>query len=406
MKRGTGKVKVLVGVILLVVVASALLHVWNPSETGPLEELEPSVDDESPNGEEAYPETVSLETAWSRDFGSPFDDPVELGDRDLYVAPRGRSVHRLDGSTGEDVWSREFDGRVWGSSLKQDDGDLFVGVEGEGLYCLDAESGEELWRVPVHGEAKFEPLVTGDSVYVVTTFVGHLIEGPILNESTVYKLRRSGGDVAWEAETDNYLLRKPVLDEEHVYVGGSYMGEDAPEEGGLTRIYALDEGSGDEAWRYESPDGLIKDMHLNGGTLAFLGYTDYIHGLDTDTGEKVWEFYTGNWVPGFIGEGRHIYFGAGHGFVYSLDVQTGEPRWEFDINGTFNAPIGSPWIDGDHIVYNTKFEEIHVLDKETGEASWIAEAPIKSRTTVKRQDETFYYPGREGTLLAFEYTGS
>lgn len=394
----------LIAGLLVVLLAFALLH-----GSAPVKDGEITGDHQSPRPESGvnstYPEAVSLTTTWSREYNSTFDAPVELGTDAVYVAPRGRVVYRLNDSTGADVWTRTFDGRVWGASMTYDGGELFVGVESEGMYCLDAGTGEELWSIPVHGEPKFEPLVTPDAVYVVTAFAGHLIEGPVLNESTIYKIRRSDGEVVWEVETTNYLLRTPEMDGERVYVGGSYMGEDAPEEGGLTRIYALDATSGDEAWRYESRDGLVKDMYLSGDTLAFLGYTDYIHGLDADTGEKVWEFYTGNWAPGFTGAGERIYVGTGHGFVYSLDVETGEKIWEYNINGTFNAPVGAPWIDGDRVVYNTLFGEVHVLDRETGEEKWISESTVKSRTVVKSRKDLIYYPGRNGELLAFEYDG-
>jgi outer membrane protein assembly factor BamB len=104
----------------------------------------------------------------------------------------------------------------------------------------------------------------------------------------------------WSWETAVYSLTTPASNGSQLFVGGSFLQPETDvEEGGLLRLHAFNQVTGELQWQTERPDGFIKSLAADADTLFLLAYTDRVYGLDSRSGELRWEYPTENWSPGF-----------------------------------------------------------------------------------------------------------
>lgn len=123
-----------------------------------------------------------------------------------------------------------------------------------------------------------------------------------------------------------------------------------------------------------------------------LGDREVVECLDADTAEKIWSFdYPTEYVDDFgfdngprsvptIADGRVFTFGAG-GMLHGLDLESGKKLWSVDTHGRFGVRKGyfgaacAPAVEGNLVLVNlggTKNAGIGAFDKETGRLVWSA----------------------------------
>lgn len=352
--------------------------------------------------EPGQPRLPLAKPRWTFDAGGAVDSPPVTDGRLVFVGSEADNLHALDAAGGRQLWNHSPRGHLWTSSLALGEGRLYVGSEGGELTALDPDTGRVVWRRTLAGEMQYAPLVHGDTLYATTTFVGARMTSDPRGRGRVYALRAADGKVVWERETDSYLLRSPVRDGDTLYVGGPFLDPRPVDEGGHLRLYALDPHTGKVRWTHESEDGLLKNLHAHGKRLAFLAYTDLVHGLDAGSGEPVWSYNTENWVHGFAAAGDRVYFGSANGFVHALDVASGRMIWKYECFGVFNYIVGAPVLRDGVLYFHTTFREVHALDAGTGRPLWRARDGVEARGPVATDGRRLYLGSVDGKLYAFD----
>ncbi len=153
-------------------------------------------------------------------------------------------------------------------------------------------------------------------------------------------------------------------------------------EGGHTRIYALDPATGSPLWNYESEDGFPKRLYTTEQTLVFVGYQDFMNGVDIRTSELRWRYDTGNWTPSFLGAGDVVYFSSANTLVFALDANTGESIWQFNIpEGTFNYLLDAPILLDGNLYFLTQQGDFFALDASNGQLLWQAATEVSAART-------------------------
>ncbi len=154
----------------------------------------------------------------------------------------------------------------------------------------------------------------------------------------------------------------PGLSGDLVYIGG-YNG----------KVYAFVSGSMATRWVYPREDNLEP---IVGGLLAaqgmvFFGDSDgKIYALDAATGDKLWEFLTGDkvWSTPAV-EGGTLYIGSFDKKLYAIDTETGKEKWErpFETQG---AIVATPLVYNGMVYIGSFDRHLYAVDATTGKQIW------------------------------------
>lgn len=228
----------------------------------------------------------------------------------------------------------------------------------------DLSGLEKLWRIDL-GKGYSGPLVVGDQVYVT--------ESVDRNTEAVRALARDSGEQRWTvswpgngkvpffaARNGDWIRATPLHDGEAVYVGGM---EEV--------LVKLDAASGEEIWRVDFPDrfgtkipdfGFVSSPLLDGESL-FVQAANSIVKLDKRTGQTLWRqldssadiYSSGAFSSPVLAQlaGRRQLLVQTREVLYGLDTDTGDVLWEQPVPSFRGMNILTPVVQGDHILTST-----------------------------------------------------
>jgi outer membrane protein assembly factor BamB len=146
----------------------------------------------------------------------------------------------------------------------------------------------------------------------------------------------------------------------------------------------------------------VEDEHLT----FITSFDGRLYALETETGEEVWRFTTPDYINADtepLVDGSTVYFGSRNGALYALDKKTGETRWNFQTtpidSSRYNPsqPIihfGRLAIDEKSIYVNSATDNaLYALNKTDGSIRWklshygfVYQKPIITDDTVSIQN--------------------
>lgn len=345
--------------------------------------------------------------AWTYAAGGAIHQPpLVLGDQ-IIVAPAGGPLLALEAHSGRLRWQYAPPAGLWERAIAGDGVRVFVGLKGGEMAALNAANGQVLWQRALGIESQTPPLVYGDILYVATTFVGPELAANVAGRAQLFALHAHTGQSIWAFETENYILQTPAREGERVYVGGNFSDPRPIDEGGHVRIYALDATTAAVRWIYEAEDGFPKRLHAAGKTLVFVGYQDFLNGIDAEGGTLRWRRDTGNWTPTFLGAGSAIFSSSANTNVARLEAESGAVVWRFNIpGGSFNYLLGAPALQEEDLIFLTQQGDIHALDAATGEPRWhLATGVVAARTGLSLGQGWLYFGDAEGKVYGYTSVG-
>jgi len=308
-------------------------------------------------------------------------EPIAVGGHVYLLGPGGLRV--FDAADGNELWRNS---EVDTTPLVRD-GTLYAGVN-DRLVALDAETGDPKWE---------RTLAERGSVRAPSTYAGEWLYVPA--GETVYRLDAETGEAEWSRRLFGPLLESPA-----VYSG--YYVAVASEAGKLFLLTRDGIGAGewDLPSRPRAPptadtDGVYCncfDGHVYGVVLenappgsidwkAKVGWaegglaikkhlyttgTDGLTAIDPDTGERQWQYDTGDWRHTAPALGRDTLFVGGDA-LYALDPTpqssplSDGPAVRFER--TFHGRVGpGPTLDDGvlYVVAQTGESSYHLLAME------------------------------------------
>ena len=347
--------------------------------------------------------SASLTLAWTYDTGKPINQPpLRVGDV-LIAVGAGRPLVALEAETGVLRWQFDPPAGVWERAYASDGRLVFVGVGGGRLVALDAQTGQARWAQELGIDVQLPALVDGEVLYVPTTFVGPGLDNDPQGRAKLFALAISDGHELWSFETGNYVLQTPFRYGDVLYVAGVYHDPASDiDEGGHTRLYALSAADSTLRWTYESEDGFAKSLYATDTTVAFVGYQDFINGVDAASGKLRWRRDASNWVPALSGVGDVIYYGAATTEVYAVNANTGQLVWQYNIpEGTFNYALGAPIRVQDDLYFLTQRGDIVALNALDGTLRWKLATGIGSRVQMTVSGGWLFIGDEDGTVYAY-----
>ncbi len=344
----------------------------------------------------------ALKLAWTAETGGSINlAPVVAGGRVL-VIPKGGPLVALDKASGKVQWKYAPREGLWHRSLGSDGQRVYACLEGGELAALNITDGKLLWKIDLGIDCQRQPRVVGKTLLVATTFVGSGLPSNIFTGAKLYSINAADGRVNWSFTSDNYLLQTPFQKGNTIYLGGNFRDEFRIDEGGHNRIYALDSKTGQPKWQYESQLGIPKALYATKDRLAYVGYQDYLVGIDTATGKQVWKRDTGNWVPSLSGKGNVVYYGSANTMVYAWNMTDGKTVWNFNIPGkSFNYLMGTPVFEGERLYFLSQRGAVYALNREDGKEIFSQQTEVSSRTGLSVSDRMVYMGDMKGRVYAY-----
>lgn len=346
----------------------------------------------------------ALKLTWTAKTGKPINlAPVVIGQRVL-VIPHDGPLLAFDKTSGAKKWTYDPPEQIWHRSLGTDGERAFVCHRNGDIVGLSAVDGEFLWKQSLGINCQRPPHISGGVLYVATTFVGAGLPGDILTGAKLFALNPKDGAIIWQFKSENYLLQTPYRHGDTVYVAGSYIDPKiVVDEGGPARFYALDSATGKPKWKTQTEDGFTKALYATDDVLVFVGYQDFLSGLDTKTGHLIWRRDTGNWVPSLAGRGDTVYYGSANTKVHAWNVNDGKSVWQFNIPGeSFNYLLIKPVFTDKRTYFMSQRGDVFALNLKTGKELWSYATNMTVRNGVALGDNTLYMGDVEGKVYAYK----
>lgn len=261
--------------------------------------------------------TVTATQMWSTPLGARIKSSPIVDNGVVYVATVDGFVYALDLANGEEIWrypQREEGAEPLGritADLAFADGILYVGAEDGGLHLLNTD-GSLLCESALDAPIVVNPVVVDGRAYISYGQVIRIIEagtcvGPVIGTGTVQFLSETVVDVA-PAVVGN-LMYIPNAD----FLNA--VDRLAVEEGAATpgEVHHWSEGKVNAEGKIASPPVVTND------TVYFGTESGWVYAVDSDTGDLLWEWQTGNYVRAspVVIDGA-VYIASGDGNVYAV----------------------------------------------------------------------------------------
>ncbi len=283
---------------------------------------------------------------WRYDSGLTAAVTPAVSDGMVFVVFRPGVVTALTADAGEVVWSRRL--RV--ASLPSPtvaDGRLFVAeTDQKRLLALDAATGEPLWDYRL-GDWVIAPpaLADGKVIATATDAKVHILDAKTGRRRLVY-----------DAGSSRWVRGGPVVTDDLLHFssfggriwGIDYQGRRYPMERqilyvrtmlwvwGYTKHGPQQQGN---VWSVPTAGEQPYTPALSGGTAVIADAIGIVTGLDTATGNILWETdIDADIIAAPTTAGPLALIGAEHGRIIALSVTDGSQQWAATLEGVVTAP--------------------------------------------------------------------
>ncbi|MHC5037277.1 MAG: outer membrane protein assembly factor BamB family protein [Planctomycetota bacterium] len=209
---------------------------------------------------------------WVKEIGNVWTSPAVAGDLVLVTSNLDTGfLYALDRKTGGLRWGYSTDSTIKTSPAVV--GGLVIFASGDGRVHAVGLNGERRWARKIGPEVHLSSPGGGTADLI---FVGAL-------DHKVYALDREGGEVRWRFETDGRLYSSPVVSGDTVFILSEH---EWPAEGGS--LWAVDAGKGTLKWKRPLDRVSRATPVLREGTLVVALGEGGLMAVDAATGEVLW----------------------------------------------------------------------------------------------------------------------
>jgi len=260
------------------------------------------------------------------------------------------------------------DGRVTGSPVVAD-GRVFALDAGTQLSAFDAASGATLWRIDIAPPGTRSTAGGGGVALSGSTLFA------AIGQAQIVALEAASGRELWRTSLTAPFRSGPVVAGNRVYA----ISVD-------NQVHGLDGQTGRKLWSHAGiteTAGLFGSSSpvIDGNTLIASFSSGEIFALRAETGRVLWtEGLSGGTlrsdaisslsdIRGLPVVDRGVVFAVSHGGqMAAIDLRSGARIWE--------QPIGSlatPWLAGDHLFVTTLDSELVALNRRDGRIRWVTQ---------------------------------
>jgi eukaryotic-like serine/threonine-protein kinase len=288
---------------------------------------------------------------------------------------------------------------------------LFIGSDDGYLYALDARNGNLLWKFSTGGRVSSTPAAYKNKVAFMS-FDGYVYCLDQKSGKEIWKFKTAGEKVFSAPgihgmpEKDRKLddpwdmfLSSPVVANDLLYVG---CGEGV--------FYALDAITGQKKWEFKTGDVIHSSPAYANETVYFGSWDSYLYALNVEDGSMKWKFKTGMDTVYYNQVGFQsspvvykgvVYSGCRDANVWAIDAESGELKWKYYNNGSW--VIASPAIHNDTLYYETSdSHKLIALSAITGKMLYSVDCKTYGFCSPALDGELLYLGTHGGSMTAFE----
>jgi len=304
--------------------------------------------------------------------------PTASGDQVLLLSVDGR-VTSLDLETGERAWVADIDkgNHRWANHGLAVCGDLGFLRTPQRVACLEVATGEVLWQtpfrhtdwmapcgVPLCAQGRlFVPAFLGDGVTCLDSSTGSLL----WNTAGERVLTRMGGGLGFSPDLNLIFGTGFVYDRG----GPPRFSEEGWPDSSVAALVALSVEDGEKAWEQTvGPYNYSSPVLCDGKVLLSDTLSGRLVALDAGSGEMVWTFQSGPPLQCTASDRRSVssisaspavaggtvYIGASDGWLYAIDLVSGRELARLDLGA---AIASSPALSGNGLYVATCAGVLH-----------------------------------------------
>ena len=221
---------------------------------------------------------------------------------------------------------------------------------------------QPVWTFAAHALLEFPPVIGYRRIFFVN------------NAGTVFAVDERSGNLAWRYRSHRCSAASPGLGRGRVYVALMNRPPCNASGGRLDgRLIAFDARSGRRVW--ERQIGPTESSPLVAGNVVYVGdWARKVYAFTASTGNLRWSYATGDKVKGAaaLSNGR-VYIGSYDGHVYALDARTGKLRWRASAQqrlgptGTFYS---TPAVAYGRVYIGSTDGKVYSFGATTGKLRW------------------------------------
>ena len=250
-------------------------------------------------------------------------------------------------------WSYKTGGEILASPVIGDR-KIFIGSTDGNMYALNIEDGTLIWKFNTGDDIEASALLLDNNIYF-----GNL-------SGDFFSLAADSGILNWKAKVSsdirgsaNYAVQSSG-DYSILFVG-CYD----------SKMYAINSETGEIIWNYETGNYINGTPAVNNNVLVFGGCDAKLHIISIQDGSKVGEVITGSYIPGSAAIMENFaYLGKYDDTLLKIDLQKQNIIWQFEDKENGGPFFSSPAVDDNLVVAGSRDGFLYGLDKETGKKKW------------------------------------
>jgi outer membrane protein assembly factor BamB len=329
-------------------------------------------------------------------------------------------LYAINASTGELVWRQKGPGIGYSNTLSVAGGKVYCQM-GDNQYrnpvtgeyavseydCFDAYTGQLLWTLPLENGAPFDMQCNAyGNLYLIPT------ESPQVPGQWRYSMSGVGSlNEVWCISSDSVDWSMYGADPQHTSLGA-----------GPTDLQLK------WATKFDAP--IQSTPTIVNGVAYFGTHLGTIYAVNAGTGNEIWKFQTNQMVKSTVAvvNGK-LYTGADDGNVYCLDAATGKQLWETDAGGVKVNPLqalvsggqslqfvgadnprSSPVVVDGKVYVGALDGNFYCFDANSGSVNWKLQTggPIQATATIVNGE--IYIPSStpkpDGTVYKLDLNGN
>ncbi len=167
-----------------------------------------------------------------------------------------------------------------------------------------------------------------------------------------------------------------------------------------SKVYALDAATGDKLWEFETGDKIWATPAISDGILFIGSFDNKLYALNAADGSLKWAFETGGAIISTpLVYNSLVYIGSFDRYLYAVNAVDGNLRWKFMGGKWFWA---KPVIYGNTIYAGCLDDRVYAFQADTGVK--VAEFELRSSAASSPVvvDSSIIFASRKGIIFAID----